>query len=69
MFAAKFSPTGAHLWSQRFPGWSDDYAYAGVVDSNGNVILAGNFGLNIDFGAGVIDNAGGRASFVAEFAP
>jgi hypothetical protein len=54
IFIAKYSPTGAHLWSKRFGG-SDADGDLGVgvaVDKLGNVLLAGAFYATADFAGG-----------------
>jgi len=37
----KYSSAGVPLWTNRYDGGSDDYAYAMAVDSGGNVIVTG----------------------------
>jgi len=37
----KYSSAGVPLWTNRYDGGSDDYAYAMAVDSSGNVIVTG----------------------------
>ena len=52
-FLAKFSPTGAHIWSKKF---QNSYAYdtgMGVtIDHSDNIVLTGYFNGTIDFGGG-----------------
>jgi hypothetical protein len=43
IFAAKFSASGAHLWSKRFGVLYDDHGNAIVMDAGGNIIMAGDF--------------------------
>jgi hypothetical protein len=67
---AKFDPSGNHLWSQRFGGPQDDIGAGLAVDPLGNVLLTGNnLGGGLDFGGGVLPNAGSRDIFVASLAP
>ena len=40
-FAAKLSPSGAHLWSTYLGGGSEDYGYGIAVDAAGNVLVTG----------------------------
>jgi hypothetical protein len=52
IFIAKFSPTGSHLWSERFGGTYDQEATAVAVDGNDNIIVTGPFRNMVDFGGG-----------------
>jgi len=67
VFVAKYSPTGAHLWSKRFGGSGLDGATAMAVDRSGNVIVAGYFNGTVDFGGGALTSAGGNDIFVAKY--
>ncbi len=51
IFLAKYSASGAHVWSKRFGNTSDDIGQGVAVDQNGNVYLAGVAYLT-DFGGG-----------------
>jgi uncharacterized protein (TIGR03437 family) len=48
-FVAKFSPTGAALWSTYWGGTSADVAYALTLDPSGNVYFAGTTESFADF--------------------
>lgn len=54
VFVAKLDPSGGHLWSHRF----GDAAIQNVVtvqsDGDGNVLLAGSFRGDLDFGKGLM---------------
>ncbi|MDZ4827031.1 MAG: fibronectin type III domain-containing protein [Actinomycetota bacterium] len=68
-FVAKYSPTGAHLWSRRFGGIIDDAANAVAVDNFGNPVFTGFFrGKNIDFAGKPLTSAvfGGYDAFVVK---
>lgn len=67
VFVVKYSASGAHLWSRRFGGVSDDYAEGVAVDGNGDVAVAGYFSGSADFGSGVLTSAGGTDAFVAKY--
>jgi hypothetical protein len=66
IFVAKFSSQGLHLWSKGFLASGKSTHVA--VDDTGNVLLTGYFFANVDFGGGVIDNAGSYDAFVAKYA-
>ena len=54
IFVAKYSPTGAHIWSKRFGAASDDVAQSVAVDAAGNVIVAGSFKGTVNFGGNAL---------------
>jgi hypothetical protein len=67
VFAAKYSASGTHLWSQRFGDTGGDAAYAVAVDPNDNIYVTGSFAVKIDFGGGTLSSAGSSDIFVAKF--
>ncbi len=67
IFVAKYDAGGAHLWSRRFGGTSDDYGYGVAVDGSGNVVVTGYFAGTVDFGGGNLVSAGGADIFVAKY--
>jgi hypothetical protein len=70
---AKFDITGAHLWSRGLPSSLPNQngiaPSALAADSQGNMILAGNFSDEIDFGAGVVKASGLNDLFIAKYDP
>ncbi len=58
MFVAKYSPSGAHLWSKRFGGLGYDQARSVTVDASGNVLVTGTFMNSVGFGGGMLTSAG-----------
>ena len=65
---AKFSPTGAHLWSK---GIGDSFSNSGnavAVDPSGNIAVTGAFSGPADFGGGVLTSAGVDI-FLAKLSP
>jgi hypothetical protein len=66
-FVAKFSPSGAHIWSRNFPSTSRDWSNAIAVDANGDVAITGMFFGAMDFGFGYM-RAGAEDIFVAKLA-
>lgn len=61
MFVSKMDPFGNLLWAKGFGGTSDDSGNAISLDSSGNIYIAGNFSLSVDF-----DPGAGVANLVAE---
>ena len=57
IFIAKYSSTGAHLWSKTMGSVADDYANALSVDRSGNIIVTGSFNYSVDFGGGALNSA------------
>lgn len=70
IYLVKLDASGNHVWSQRFGSSNDQLAPGLVVDSAGNIILAGGFYNSINFGGGTLTSTGGeRDVFVAKLAP
>jgi len=65
---AKFDSSGNHLWSKRFGDENHQYGSATVIDSAGNVVIAGYMTGTVDFGGGSLAGGDG-AAFVAKFDP
>jgi len=55
IFIAYFDATGAHQWSRRFGGASDDEGYSVAFDANGFVIVGGRFRGKMSLGGPIID--------------
>lgn len=66
-FLAKYSPTGAHLWSQRFGSTGNDMGTAVAADSLGNIYVGGTFEGTVDFGTGPLTSSGLRDIFVVKY--
>ena len=67
-YVAKYSPTGAHVWSRRMGGISPDYGYGVAVDASNNVLVTGVFKGTADFGGVVLTAPGtGFNAFVAKY--
>jgi hypothetical protein len=67
IYVAKFDGDGNHLWSQRYGDVDDQVASAVKVDSKGDVLVAGDFVGQVDFGGGVLTNGGWYNAFVVKF--
>ena len=67
IFVANFDADGNHIWSKSFGSNLSEIAQGVAVDSNGNVVLAGYIGGDVDFGGGTLTGAGFRDVFVAKF--
>jgi hypothetical protein len=63
----KYSNAGAHQWSQRFGGTSNDFAESVVVDGNGNAIITGLFLGSANFGGSTFLSAGNYDIFFAKY--
>ena len=61
LFVAKYSPTGAHLWSKSAGSFGDDIAYGAAVDAGGNVLVVGSFVGMVDFGGTTLASAADSA--------
>jgi len=67
MFIAKYSAAGDHIWSQGFGGMAGNTSGKGIVlDSSGNIFVAGLFG-SVNFGGGLLSGNSGGSAFVASF--
>lgn len=51
---AKFSSSGAPIWSRSFGGAGSDTGTGVAVDAAGNVVMIGTFAMAADFGAGLV---------------
>jgi len=69
IYVAKYSSTGAHLWSKRFGNVSEQQGRGIAVDAAGNVYVTGYFVGSVDFGGGVMASMGSRDIFVAKLSP
>lgn len=70
VFLAKFTTDGMHQWSRRFgDAAGDQNGRAVVLDSTGNVYLAGDIGGSIDFGGGVMTATATKVAFATKFDP
>jgi Fibronectin type III domain/Beta-propeller repeat len=66
IFVAKYSATGAHLWSKRFGGTGHDDVRGLAVDGAGDAVLTGQFLGSINFGGVALTSAGYDDVFLAK---
>src|SRR5207245_57617 len=64
IFLAKYSSTGAPLWSQRFGGSGYDAGHGVTVDGSGNVVMTGSFNGSVDLGGGPLPAVVGTSMFL-----
>jgi fibronectin type 3 domain-containing protein len=68
-FIAKYSPTGVYQWSKRFVADWDDHGNGVAADSNGNVLITGDFYDAVNFGGGLLSSPGGSDGFLVKLTP
>ncbi|MFY0535243.1 SBBP repeat-containing protein [Nannocystis pusilla] len=68
VYVAKFSPTGAHLWSKRF-GDADGQGFRLAITTTaaGEIVMAGDARGTIDFGGGPLVNGPNPGGFLVKF--
>ena len=66
IFVGKYKPDGTYLWGKRFGNASTQTGKAIAVDKQGNVLLVGDFGGQLDFGGGPMLSAGNTDAYVAK---
>ena len=67
IFIAKYSSSGAYLWSQGIGGAGNDWAKAVAVDAGGNIIITSWSGSGaVDFGGGPVSIVSG---YLAKYSP
>lgn len=66
-FIAKFDANGSHEFSTKFGDTSAQAARAVAIDSDGNIIVAGDFAGQIDFGGDNFDAGTSRSGFLVKF--
>ena len=65
-FLRKFDSTGAELWTRQFGSIGDDQALAVAVDSQGNILVAGEAGEDVP---GKLRVGGLNGAYVRKFSP
>jgi hypothetical protein len=65
VFLARFDGAGLHDLSDSFGGAGDQSGMGAWFDPSFNLVLAGTFAGDLDFGGGALSNAGSRDAYVA----
>lgn len=66
LFVAKYDSDGALIWAVSAGGALEDEASSIVADSNGNVVITGNFEDECTIGSTTLTSAGGTDIYVAK---
>jgi hypothetical protein len=69
LILAKYSPSGAHLWSKRFGSSGNELVSSIALDAAGNIFLGGSFYGTGNFGGANLNSAGDADAFLAKFSP
>jgi PKD repeat protein len=69
VFLVKFSAAGTPQWAKVFGSGAADAGNGVAVDTAGNIVVTGKFGMIADFGGGTLVARGGSDIFVAKFSP
>ena len=69
IFLAKYTASGAHVWSENFGGTINQFGKAVAVNGNSNVAVTGYFENIVDFGGGIHTSAGGFDIFLTSLMP
>lgn len=69
-FLAKFDASGAPLWIKSFGDVTDNGTMIAVaVNKADEIVISGGLSGQVNFGGGILPNAGGKDIFVAKFDP
>ncbi|WP_437289175.1 nucleotide-binding protein [Sorangium sp. So ce406] len=69
VFVARLDRDGEHLWSRIIGGTGADRCDRIAIGPSGDVLVAGGFHGDVDFGAGALESAGMRDAFVVGLDP
>ncbi len=64
IFLVRYTAGGAHAWSGGFGSTGADRANGTTLDNHGAMLVAGYYNAAIDFGGGLLPNAGGQDGFI-----
>jgi chitodextrinase len=69
VFLAKYSPAGVYMWAKQLGAEADDAGTAIATDGNGDVVIAGTYQNDVNFGSGTpTAGHGANDAFVAKYA-
>ena len=69
-FIAKYSSSGAHIWSRRYiAGTADGFGWSISPDASNNVIAAGYYQGIINFGGADLPSPGGEDTYLVKLGP
>lgn len=68
-FVARLGSGGAHVWSRRFGGASNDVAYGAGAQSDDGVVVSGSFSGTADFAGMALSTFGSNDGFLVKSAP
>jgi hypothetical protein len=66
-YVAKYSSSGAHIWSKTIGSSGDDQAADVDIDGSGNVVVTGYFSGSVNFGGTVLSSHEATAPFLAKY--
>lgn len=69
VFIAKYSADGTFQWAKRFGSTYEDWVGSVAIDKSNDILIAGYFTGNTNFGGLGINNQGGQDVFVAKYGP
>lgn len=70
IFVARLDSMGSGIWSDMYGGSGSQYGGDVVVDSNGNMVIAGDFKGSVNFGGLTLTaGAGATDAYIAKFDP
>ncbi len=67
IFAARYGPSGKHVWSERYGSTANEIGNGVAVDASENVVVTGYFNGTVTFGGANLTSAGGDEVFVAKY--
>ena len=68
-FLEKLDTSGAFQWVRKGGGTGFDRGYDITINTNGNIVCAGEFGTQANFGGTILNSAGNQDAFLAAYDP
>lgn len=69
IFLAKYSPTGTHLWSQRFGSFGIDQGLSVAINASDEILITGRFEYTVNFGGSDLTDSGLGGIFLTKYSP